>query len=117
MEKDFKGMNTELADKAKDLIKEKKEELVKESKEASKSLKQAVNNVFKDNKDRENMFKYIDEINDSLEILYGYLDGNKKCFTKKLNDFIQSYIISDKNVKEYYSDLLKNDKNKNKSVN
>ena len=39
MKKDFKGMNTDLADKARDLVKEKKEGLVKESKEASQSLK------------------------------------------------------------------------------
>ena len=100
MKKDFKGMNTDLADKARDLIKEKKEELVKESKEASQSLKKEVNKVFKD------------EINDSLEELYGYLDGNKRSFTSKLNDFIQSYIVSDENVKECYIDMLKRDRNK-----
>lgn len=112
MRNDFKGMNTDLADKARDLIKEKKEELVKESKEASQSLKKEVNKVFKDSKDREKMLKYIEEINDSLEELYGYLDGNKRSFTSKLNDFIQSYILSDENVKECYIDMLKKDKDK-----
>ena len=112
MKKDFKGMDTELADRVKELIKEKKEELVKESKEASQSLKKEVNKVFKDNKDREKMLDYIEEINNSLEELYGYLDGNKQCFTTKLNDFIQSYIVSDENVKNCYIDMLKRDNDK-----
>ena len=76
-------------------------------------LKKEVNKVFKDSKDREKMLKYIEEINDSLEELYGYLDGNKRSFTAKLNDFIQSYILSDENVKECYIDMLKRDRNKN----
>lgn len=107
MKKDFMGINTDSAEKALEQIKEKKKELIKESKEATISLKKHVNKVFKDNDDREKMLEYIEEINNTLEELYGYLDGNKYSFASKLNEFIQSYIISDENVKKSYIEMLK----------
>lgn len=46
---------------------------------------------------------YIDRINESLERLYAYLDGNDSNFASKFNEFIQSYITSDENVSQTYS--------------
>ncbi len=111
MKKDFMGINTELADKVNDLIKDKKSKLVKETKEANASLKREVKKTFKDNEDQEKMLTYIEEINKALEELYEYLDGNKYCFTSKLNKIIKSYIVSDENVRDFYSDKINRNSN------
>lgn len=102
MNSNFLGMDPELAKTAMEKIVTKKSELDKESKEASSDLRDKVNSAFAGTATT-TMQEYIDKINASLEILYGYLDGNESNFASKFNEFIQSYITSDENVSQSYA--------------
>ena len=102
MDSNFLGMDPELAKVAMEKIKTKKAELDQESKTASSALRDKVNTAFAGTATT-SMQGYIDRINESLERLYTYLDGNDTNFASKFNEFIQSYITSDENVSQTYS--------------
>ena len=102
MDSNFLGMDPELAKVAMNKIKTKKAELDQESKNASSSLRDKVNTAFA-GAATSSMQGYIDRMNESLERLYAYLDGNDSNFASKFNEFIQSYITSDENVSQTYS--------------
>ena len=102
MNNNFLGMDPELAKVAMNKIKTKKAELDTESKRASSALRDKVNNAFAGTATN-SMQQYINRINVSLEGLYNYLDGNDSNFANKFNEYIQSYITSDENLNQSYT--------------
>ena len=102
MNSNFLGMDPELAKTAMNKIKTKKAELDTESKRASSALRDKVNNAFAGTATN-SMQEYINRINASLEGLYNYLDGNDSNFANKFNEYIQSYITSDENLNQSYT--------------
>ena len=102
MNNNFLGMDPELAKAAMEKIKNKKAELDTESKRASSALRDKVNNAFAGTATN-SMQEYINRINASLEGLYNYLDGNDSNFANKFNEYIQSYITSDENLNQSYT--------------
>ena len=102
MNNNFLGMDPELAKVAMNKIKNKKAELDTESKRASSALRDKVNNAFAGTATN-SMQQYINRINASLEGLYNYLDGNDSNFANKFNEYIQSYITSDENLNQSYT--------------
>ena len=102
MNSNFLGMDPELAKVAMNKIKTKKAELDTESKKASSSLRDKVNTAFAGTATN-SMQEYINRINASLEGLYNYLDGNDSNFANKFNEYIQSYITSDENLNQSYT--------------
>lgn len=102
MNSNFLGMDPELAKTAMNKIKTKKAELDTESKRASSALRDKVNNAFAGTV-ASSMQEYINKINTALEGLYNYLDGNDSNFANKFNEYIQSYITSDENLNQSYT--------------
>lgn len=102
MNSNFLGMDPELAKVAMNKIKNKKAELDTESKRASSALRDKVNTAFAGTATN-SMQQYINRINASLEGLYNYLDGNDSNFANKFNEYIQSYITSDENLNQLYT--------------
>ena len=102
MNSNFLGMDPELAKAAMNKIKTKKGELDTESKRASSALRDKVNTAFAGTA-TSSMQGYINRINESLEKLYNYLDGNDSNFASKFNEYIQSYVTSDENIDQSYS--------------
>ena len=102
MNSNFLGMDPELAKVAMNKIKTKKAELDNESKRASSALRDKVNTAFAGTATN-SMHEYINRINASLEGLYNYLDGNDSNFANKFNEYIQSYITSDENLNQLYT--------------
>ena len=102
MNSNFLGMDPELAKAAMEKIKNKKAELDTESKRASSALRDKVNTAFAGTATN-SMQEYINRINASLEGLYNYLDGNDSNFANKFNEYIQSYITSDENLNQSYT--------------
>lgn len=102
MNGNFLGMDPELAKQAMVKIQAKKVDLERESKNSSASLTDKVNNAFTGTQ-TSSMNDFIARINVALEKLYAYLDGNESNFAQKFNEVIQSYITSDENVSQSYS--------------
>ena len=102
MNSNFLGMDPELAKVAMNKIKTKKAELDNESKRASSALRDKVNTAFAGTATN-SMQQYINRINASLERLYNYLDVNDSNFANKFNEYIQSYITSDENLNQLYT--------------
>ncbi len=102
MNSNFYGMDPELARVAMNKIKTKRSELDSESKRASSALRDKVNTAFAGTA-TSSMQEYINRINTSLEGLYSYLDGNESNFANKFNEFIESYVASDENLSQSYT--------------
>ena len=102
MNENFMGMDPELAKVTMNKIKSKKNELDTESRNATSALRDKVNSAFAGSQTA-SMQGFIDRINAALERLYTYLDGNESNFAQKFEEVIQSYVTSDENVSQTYT--------------
>lgn len=103
MNENFKGMDPELARRAMELIRTKKSELDSESSSATTAVSERITNAFA-GAQTASMQGFVERINNALQNLYKYLDGNESNFAQKFNEVIQSYEVSDENVSKSYAD-------------
>lgn len=99
---DFKGMDPELARKAKDLIVSKKEALDKASREGTIAINEGINAAFA-GAQTSSMTTFVESINTAITNLYKHLEGNDSNFAKKFEEVIASYEASDANVAQSYN--------------
>lgn len=102
MNGNFMGMDPELAKIAMGKIKSKKAELDTESKNSSAILREKTSLAFAGEQVNA-MQGFIDRINAALEKLYTVLDGSESNFAQKFEEVIQSYVTSDENVSQSYT--------------
>jgi len=98
----WNGMETDGAKVVMQNMIAKKGELSAETSNANTSIQEQINSAFAGDQVFA-MQGYVDRLNNALQELYKYIDGNESSFAQNLNEYIVSYETSDTNVAQGYN--------------